>query len=325
MQVIWKKLYNTTSVSDFGTLVQLRNLINRRNVVSDPKENVNACDDFFTLVVTCHFLTVVMKKLGMSQLDDTPTSDDFTQSSWMMSADDRKSALYSFCQRIIDEYVHLPLSPISTSQVDDKVQEYAKEVMSLGMFYLNYKDAVKEGDGGRIFTSWKYLLPIFRAADRRNYSVEVLLTLYNCYFVYSPRQVKQVLWSRFINTHGLPGKNIAADLHMEHLNRTCKEAIKCLGSNKTPGAISRIGKAIGPIQEVLQNFDDSVLYECPSGKHKVASSEKDRNKLIGVLLTVLNEHKTRSHSCFPKFKSLFQNFNQTNLKQWITQHVESWM
>ena len=62
-----------------------------------------------------------------------------------------KSALYSFRQRIVDEYVHSSLSPISTSQVDDKVQEYAKEVMSLGMVYLNYKDAVKEGDGGRIF------------------------------------------------------------------------------------------------------------------------------------------------------------------------------
>ena len=97
----------------------------------------------------------------------------------------------------------------------------------------------------------------------------------------------------------------------------------CLGSNKPPRAISRIGKAIGLIQEVLQNFDDTVLYECPPGKHHIASSEKDRDKIIGVLLTVLDEHKTRSHSCFPRFKSLFQNLNKTNLKQWITQHFES--
>ena len=43
-----------------------------------------------------------------------------------------------------------------TSKSDDKVQEYAKEVMILGMFYLNYKDAIKEGDGGRVLTLWKY-------------------------------------------------------------------------------------------------------------------------------------------------------------------------
>ena len=28
----------------------------------------------------------------------------------------------------------------------------------------------------------------------------------------------QLLWSRFVNVHGLPGHNIAGDLHMEHLN-----------------------------------------------------------------------------------------------------------
>lgn len=245
-------MYNTSSVSDFGTLIQLRNVINRRNVVTDPKENFNACDDFFTLVVTCHFLAVVMKNLGMSTLDDIPTVGDFTSDSWMMSDDDRKSALYHFCQEIIAEYVHQPLNPVLADDIDDKVQEYAKELMSLGILYLNYKDAIKEGDGGRVLALWKYLLPIFKASDRRNYSIEILLTLYNCHFVYSPRQVKQVLWSRFINTHGLPGKNIAADLHMEHLNRLCKEAIKGLGANKTPEAITRIGNAIGPLHSVLE-------------------------------------------------------------------------
>jgi hypothetical protein len=30
---IWKQLYNTSSVADFGTLMQLRNVVNRRNVV----------------------------------------------------------------------------------------------------------------------------------------------------------------------------------------------------------------------------------------------------------------------------------------------------
>ena len=128
--------------------MQLRNAINRQNVVNDPKENVNACDDFLTLVVTCHFLVVIMKKLGMSGLDDALTVGNFTSDSWMMSDDDRRTALYQFCQKIVADNVHLPLNPVKSDNIDDKVQEYAMEVMSLGIIYLNYKDAIQHGDGG---------------------------------------------------------------------------------------------------------------------------------------------------------------------------------
>ena len=40
----------------------------------------------------------------------------------------------------------------------------------------------------------------------------------------------------------LAGTNISADLHLEHLNRVCEEAIQGLGTNKTPTAVSRIGE-----------------------------------------------------------------------------------
>ena len=58
----------------------------------------------------------------------------------------------------------------------DGVVNYAKELMSLGIFYLNYKDAVREGDGERVLVCWKYLLPLFKVSDRRNYSLEVVRT-----------------------------------------------------------------------------------------------------------------------------------------------------
>ena len=176
--------------------------------------------------------------------------------------------------------------------------------------------------GGRILTTWKYLLPIFKASDRRNYLVEVLLTLYNCYFVYSLCQAKQLLWSRFINTHGLPHKNIAADLHMEHLNRLCKEIIKGLEANKTLSAIKRIGDAIGPLHAVLEDFDNSVLYSNLDASHKFAISQKDRNKILSI---VLDEHKERSHSCFSKFQSIFSESNEKKLKKWMIESRQSLM
>ena len=43
-------------------------------MVSDPKENVNACDEFLTLAVTSHFLMATVKMLVMLTLDDVPTT-----------------------------------------------------------------------------------------------------------------------------------------------------------------------------------------------------------------------------------------------------------
>ena len=47
------------------------------------------------------------------------------------------------------------------------------------------------------------------------------------------------------NTHGLPGRNIPCDLHMEYLNRAAKESLRGLGSNITDNAVKRVGKSIG--------------------------------------------------------------------------------
>ena len=190
----------------------------------------------------------------------------------------------------------------STSTCTDQVQMYAQELMTLGMFYLNYRDAIREGDGSRILTTWKYLLPIFRVSDRRNYSLEVLLSLYKYYYVFSERQASQFLWSRFVNTRGLPSKNKPVDLHMEHLNRLCKDCISGLGASKPPKAISRIGKAIGPLQEVLDNFDSNVAVSSVSVKHKVSPADIDQEKIINELVTtakVFEEHEGRFHSFSP--------------------------
>ena len=72
LQVIWKRLYNTLSATDHGTLQQLRNLINRQNTISDPSRDVNACEDYFILVVTCHVLCAAMKVLNMENLQQFP-------------------------------------------------------------------------------------------------------------------------------------------------------------------------------------------------------------------------------------------------------------
>ena len=45
---------------------------------------------------------------------------------------------------------------------------YTKEVISLGLLYFNFQDAVNENDGLRIFNVYKFLLPLFKASNCNN-------------------------------------------------------------------------------------------------------------------------------------------------------------
>ena len=132
---------------------------------------------------------------------------------------------------------------------------YACEVLSLGLFFLKFQDAIKQGDGDRDMIVWKYLLLLFKASKRTNYAIEALTLLAQYYLILPPRLAEQLKWSRFVNVHGLPGRNISCDLRMEHLNREVKTAIKGLGANKSQKAILRTGKAVGVLTDNLTNFD----------------------------------------------------------------------
>ena len=57
---------------DRRTLYQLRNVINRRNVVQHPKDNMNASKDFFLLVTEAHILSAAMTTFEMSSATDIP-------------------------------------------------------------------------------------------------------------------------------------------------------------------------------------------------------------------------------------------------------------
>ena len=75
-----------------------------------------------------------------------------------------------------------------------------------------------------------------------------------------------------MNIHGQIGRNIPCDLHMEHLNRVCKDAIKGVGASKSIVTIQRVGKVVGVLTEVTKIFDRNVLQcDVNYGTHKVAS------------------------------------------------------
>lgn len=85
-----------------GTLLQLRNLINRRNISADISGKFNAAIDFFELVVAGYVLAAAMNYFGLNSLKGTPTRNVIC-----LSVNKEKSwcTLKRAAQNIVDKYV----------------------------------------------------------------------------------------------------------------------------------------------------------------------------------------------------------------------------
>ena len=221
--MIWKRLYKTSSASDSGTLFQLRNLLNRKNIGISPKKDVNSHEDFFHLIVDAHVLVPAMEFLGMDSLDDNPNAEIFPPNVWMLDKEERKEILLSVCGSIIEEFTDIstikPKQNINTvnepensnhhkSEDNDLVLSYAKEILSFGLLYKEHVAAVHGGGGVRVLSWWRVMMLIFKSTGRVNYSIEAFILLAQYKFLLSPREKTQLLYSRFINMHGLAGYGV---------------------------------------------------------------------------------------------------------------------
>ena len=207
---------------------------------------------------------------------------------------------------------------IGNDDDEDMVYVHSIQLLSMGLMYIHFRDAIKEGDGEHVLRSWKYMLPIFVATGRKNCAKEALLFIAHQELV-PGRLSQQMQWSRFVNTRGGTGHNIPADLHNEHLNKVCKNSVKALGSNKTKKGITRTGKALGTITPILKMFDNINNVPMSSGNHSSASTNKDRDTIISDLLKyeLFQPHTGRGLQGILKPKSLLKFGSQKKLIEWI--------
>ena len=89
-----------------------------------------------------------------------------------------------------------------------------------------------------------------------------------------------------MNTHGIIGHNIPGDLYLEHLNRLCKGAVNDKGSNKGEKAFIFVGKILGVLEPVLDQYDAQNHVNSSSGHHKRPNADKNRDILINHLRTL---------------------------------------
>ena len=154
--------------------------------------------------------------------------------------------------------------------VPDGVFNYASAVLNDGLLMLEFKDAVREGDGPRILRCWKVLLMYFQYAKHKNYQLKTFHLLADVGAAASNRIVHQLTWSRVVNTCGGKGHNIPLDLHMEHLNRVVKDHVSNLGANVAEKSILQCGQSLKGLMEACSNFDEQVNLHKSSTSHTKA-------------------------------------------------------
>lgn len=319
--MIWKYFVRPESSSDHGTAYQLRNLLGRSNVVTKPKKNLNACEDFLILLLRAYVTYAAMDVLQMENVDDAPNT--LAEDLWLKSNEYRRKVLDSILTTIIDKFVDVKYNsePMSSKDV---VFSYAKQLISIGCLYMEFADGVKEGDGERVLRCWRYFMVAFRNSNRKNYALEAVQLLYQYHYVMSPQLSEEMIFARFINVRGFPGRNISMDLHMEHLNREIKNGIDHLGCNKTKSAITRLGKVIGSLTPILNNFDEENDVKEHHTRHKAPSDKDEVYKIVDHL----KKHKVfcycdgRKYSYFRNvFTSLLHKSKENELVAWITTHI----
>ena len=299
-----------------------------------PKQAIDACEDFFLLVVEAHILSAAMTLFEVSDVDSEPASQHyFPIESQKLPPPERKLVLLNATGALVDKHVDLSFdiptrkndSSIAKKCDHDAVVEYASEVLTLGLLLLEFEDAIREGDGNRICRCWQFFLLLFKATGRKNYSIEAFTLLVQLHFFFSPRMAAQLKWSRTVNVHGRPGKNIPCDLHMEHLNRVCKGAIRGLGSNITDKVVLRMGKCLAELIKITDHFDHENGVTSESGKHTRKSDKEDCTKILEQLnkTKVFCTTPGRKHANFPKFQANpARNLSRKELTEWMKEQMQ---
>ena len=116
-------------------------------MVRKPLDDFNACDDFFVLVVKAHILTAAMELLGMTEINEIPSSQIVSdlEDVWMESAEHRRKVIQQISVKVVETFTELQFNSQDAEAEhevtgpEDGVFSYAKGLLTLGVFTLSHQ------------------------------------------------------------------------------------------------------------------------------------------------------------------------------------------
>ena len=101
------RLYAKGSSLDRGTLLHLRNLIDRRNISKNVSGRFNATINFIETITDCHIVAAAMNHFGMEKETDQPSKNHLPPLPLNVDAATKWSVLTSIMGDIINRYVFI--------------------------------------------------------------------------------------------------------------------------------------------------------------------------------------------------------------------------
>ncbi|KAJ7373248.1 hypothetical protein OS493_012837 [Desmophyllum pertusum] len=308
LKVIFKNLYKNSG-REKGTLRYFREKLQRRNVTVDVKHFEN-CEQLFLSTGKCFAVQALVKFFNMESKDGRPTRNR-----------PPNNIYNSVLDKFIDEYLIMP-TPSTVPQIEDEPdtsdeQDFVRNcsLCLLQYFFLiliDFKDAVKEGNGERLATLHKQLLPHFKSAPGFNaYSIEMLINIIQNEVFLSEAEAHQCIWAATVNWKGGIRKNIEIDLLQENRNRDLKKR-------------SRAWVQIKRTRPLIAQADLSGVRKANNNSsHTHSSSSLDEGKILADLCEV-KPFDFQPNGRFDSFPDIMADplvsLDQEEFNKWFARH-----
>lgn len=211
---------------------------------------------------------------------------------------------------------------------NDYLYNYHQKKLAFGLLLMSFDDAVREGDGQRLFDIYKVTLLLFKANNHPKYAYINLLYLVKICAILPQFEAERLKWNRFINTRGGKGLNISLDLHKEHQNRLLKTMWRALGPNLDEKNAARIAGTLESMENILTGIDKDCKLSNRSSFRSVKKKEEAVNQITTDLVSIDAFQYTRyrkGHPSFPYIESnMFSGLDYRDLHHWMTDKVKYW-
>ncbi|XP_019644096.1 PREDICTED: uncharacterized protein LOC109485103 [Branchiostoma belcheri] len=226
-----------------------------------------------------------------------------------------------------ESHTHPTTTQTSTSTSQDYVYNYNTANLSMSLLIRNLRDATKEGDGERISNCFRAALLYFKAYGHTKYAFGTLLFFARVNALLPPRLAHSLVWNRVVNNKGGKGRNIPMDLRLEHMNAFLKSFLRHLGPNLNEKSATRIARAIGVMEEILEQADRDWAVAKPSGYHHKKDPRNDIDILYRQFVSAgaFEYQAGRQYEHFPQFdRNLWSKLNPTDFAKWMKKKLRQW-
>jgi len=136
-----------------------------------------------------------------------------------------------------------------------------------------------------------------------------------------PKRGFYLTWERFVNSHGIKGRNISLDLKQEQNNNFLKELLKVLRSNMNEKNADRISKAMNNIRILVEETEKNFGINAQRSSHNKAKTLKDVQHLADEIFKNNpfdeNVQDGNEYPSFPKFNGhLLDKLDTTETLKW---------